>query len=342
MQIREAIKEVIERRNLNEEQAFSVAREIMSGETTPTLIAALLVGLRMKGETVQEISGFVRAMREKATPLGVSIQSDKLVDPVGTGGDGAGTFNISTVSAFVAAAAGCHIAKHGNRSISSKSGSADVLQSLGANIELPPEVMARCVDDIGIGFMFAPLYHKAMKHAIGPRRELGIRTIFNVLGPLTNPAGAKRQLIGVFSADLTEPLANVLKGLGSLHCMIVHGEDGLDEITVTGKTKVSELKNGEVVTYTISPEDFGLSIANPEALLGAGPEENARIARQILAGELGAKRDIVTLNAGATIYVSGLVETLEEGIKKAQQIIDSGEALQKLESFVDWTSREGQ
>ena len=255
MTLTEAIHTVVNGVSLDEDQAATVAHEIMAGNATPAQIAALLVALRVKGETVDEIAGFVRAMRAGATPA--PARSDNLVDTCGTGGDSSGTFNISTVSALVAAGAGCKVAKHGNRSISSSCGSADVLQSLGVNVEMPPEAAARCIDEIGVGFLFAPQYHPGARHAAGPRREIGTRTIFNVLGPLLNPAGARRQLMGVYDANLTDPIAQVLRRLGSTHCLVVHGEDGLDEITLAARTHVAELKDGAVCSRTISPEEFG-------------------------------------------------------------------------------------
>ncbi|MEO0293272.1 MAG: anthranilate phosphoribosyltransferase [candidate division WOR-3 bacterium] len=329
MNIKDAIKKVVEEENLTQEEAYKVALSIMNGETTDAQIASLITGMRMKGETVDEITGFVRAMREKVTKINVPIEC--LIDTCGTGGDGVGTFNISTISAFVAAGANCKVAKHGNRSVSSRCGSADLLKELGINIENPPEKVEKCIQEAGFGFLFAPLLHPAMKYAIGPRREMGIRTIFNILGPLTNPAGAKRQLLGVYSKELTSTIANVLLNLGSIHCMVVHGEDGLDEITTTGKTFVSELKMGEIIEYTITPEDFGIKRANLEELKGGTPEENAKITVSILKGEKGPKRDVTLLNAGAAIYIAGKANSLEEGIEKAKESIDSGEALRKLD-----------
>jgi anthranilate phosphoribosyltransferase len=331
MNIQDAIKKAISREDLNQEDSYEVALSIMNGETTNAQIASLITALRMKGETVNEITGFVKAMRDKVTKI--NAPTAYLIDTCGTGGDGSGTFNISTISAFVAAGASCNVAKHGNRSVSSKCGSADLLKELGVNIENPPEKVEKCLKEAGIGFLFAPLLHPAMKYAIGPRREMGIRTIFNILGPLTNPAGTRRQLLGVYEKQLTTVLANVLLNLDSIHCMIVHGEDGLDEITTTGKTFVSELKDGKVKEYAISPEDFGIKKCKPEELKGSSPEINAKITLDILKGQKGAKRDIAILNAGAAIYVAGKAESLSAGIQKAKESIDSGEALKRLEIF---------
>jgi anthranilate phosphoribosyltransferase len=305
----------------------------MNGETTDAQIASLLTALRMKGETVEEITGFVKAMRDKVTKI--KAPEEYLIDTCGTGGDGAGTFNISTISAIVAAGAGCKVAKHGNRSVSSNCGSADLLKQLGVNIENPPEKVEKCIEEAGVGFLFAPLLHPAMKYAIGPRREMAVRTIFNILGPLTNPAGAKRQLLGVYSKELTSTIANVLANLDSKHCMIVHGEDGLDEITTTGKTFVSELRDGKVTEYTISPEDFGLIKRDAEDLKGGTPEINAKIALNLLEGGTGGKREITILNSGAAIYVAGKAESLSDGIEKAKESIDSGEALKTLKKLVE-------
>jgi anthranilate phosphoribosyltransferase len=329
MNIKDAIKKVIAKEDLNYEDTYEVALAIMNGETTDAQIASLITALRMKGETVDEITGFAKAMRDKVTKI--KAPGKHLVDTCGTGGDGSGTFNISTISAIVASGASCYVAKHGNRSVSSKCGSADLLKELGINIENPPEKIEKCIEKAGVGFLFAPLLHPAMKYAIGPRREMGIRTIFNILGPLTNPAGAQRQLLGVYTKELTTSIANVLCNLDSIHCMIVHGEDGLDEITTTGKTFVSELKDGKVNEYLISPEDFGIKKSTPEDIKGGSPEENAKITLDILKGAKGAKRDITLMNSGAAIYVAGRAESLSDGIQKATKSIDSGEAFKRLE-----------
>jgi anthranilate phosphoribosyltransferase len=331
MEIKDAIGKVVQSQHLSEEEAFASAQNIMQGNATDAQIAALLVGLRLKGETQEEITGFVRAMRAEATP--VPCKRDRLVDTCGTGGDKSGTFNVSTVSALVAAGAGCVVAKHGNRSVSSQCGSADLFAQLGVKIDAPPETMGLCIDENGIGFLFAPSLHKAMKYAAGPRKEIGVRTIFNILGPLTNPAGAKRQLIGVFDGALTETLAGVLNKLGSEHVLVVHGEEGLDEITLTGSTKVAELKNGEVKTYGIQPEDFGFNRVPLAALKGGGPATNAAIALDVLKGKKGAARDMVLLNAGAVAYVAGMAGSIREGIRMAAESIDSGRAMEKLEGL---------
>jgi anthranilate phosphoribosyltransferase len=334
--IKEAISKIVDGQNLSQEETAATMMEIMSGDATPAQIASFITALRIKGETVDEITGCAIVMREKVTPI--KAQTDLLIDTCGTGGDGAHTFNISTTAALVAAGAGLHIAKHGNRSVSSKSGSADVLKSLGVNIEADAETVARCIDEVGIGFLFAPLLHPAMKYAIGPRREIGIRTIFNILGPLTNPAGAQVQVLGVYSADLTERLANVLKNLGSKHVFVVHGSDGLDEITITGKTYVSELAGGEVKSYVIDPEDFMMSKADISSLVGGTAEENARITLDILKGEKGPRRDIVLLNSAATIMAGGKAANLIEGIQIAAESIDSGKALDKLNMLREATN----
>lgn len=327
--IKEAIIKVVEGNYLTQEEAASAMNEIMNGESTPSQIASFITALRMRGETVDEITGCARVMREKVTRI--KTNADLLVDTCGTGGDNAHTFNISTISALVAAGAGLSIAKHGNRAVSSQSGSADVLKALGVNIEADADRVSRCIDEIGIGFLFAPLLHPAMKYAIGPRREIGIRTIFNILGPLTNPAGAQVQVLGVYNSKLTELIANVLKNLGSQHVFVVHGDDGLDEITITGKTYVTELKNNQLQSYTIEPEDFGISRADKVSLIGGSAEENAKIALDILRGEKGPKRDIVLLNAAAAIVAGGKVDNVREGIKLAEESIDSGKAMQKLD-----------
>ena len=334
--IQEAIQKVVNGEDLTEQQAIDVMNIIMGGEATDAQIASFITALRLKGETIEEITGCARVMREKAT----KIQTNRplVVDTCGTGGDGAHTFNISTTAAFVAAGAGVPIAKHGNRSVSSRSGSADVLKTLGVNIEVEPDVISRCVDEIGIGFLFAPLLHGAMKYAIGPRREIGIRTIFNILGPLTNPAGAQAQVLGVYDANLTEPLAKVLNNLGSKHVFVVHGEDGLDEITTTTDTQVSELANGEVRTYTLNPEEVGIPKATAQDLIGGMPEENATMTLDVLQGKSGPKRDIVLLNAAAAIVAGGKADNLHQGIIMAADAIDSGRALEKLEALKEMTS----
>ena len=336
MEIKNAIHSVVEAKNLSENDAYTVASLIMEGKTTDAQISALLIGLQLKGETIDEITGFVKAMREKAAII--PCQKDDLVDTCGTGGDMSGTFNISTLTGMVASAGGCQVAKHGNRSVSSQCGSADLLKALGLKIDISTDQVAKCIDELGFGFLFAPLLHKAMKYAIGPRREIGVRTIFNILGPMTNPAGAKRQLMGVFDGDLTEPLANVLNRLGSSHVMVVHGNDGLDEITLTDKTKVSELKEGQVKTYYIEPEQFGFKRTTLNELKGGDPEKNAKIALSLLDGEKGPRRDMVLLNAGAVMYVGGKTKTIQEGIQRAAEAIDSRKAMDKLEYLKKMTN----
>lgn len=332
MTVAEAIQLAIDRHDLSEEEAAAVAAEIMAGNATAAQIAALLVALRVKGESVDEITGFVRAMRQGARSA--PARSDNLVDTCGTGGDRSGTFNISTVSAFVAAGAGCKVAKHGNRSVSSSCGSADVFIALGVNVEMPPEDSARCIDEIGVGFLFAPQYHPGARHAAGPRREMGVRTIFNVLGPLLNPAGARRQLMGVYDRRLTEPVAQVLHRVGSVHCLVVHGEDGLDEITLSGRTSVTELNNGTIRSFVVSPGEFGIAAAEADTLRGGSVEDNARIVRELLDGKPGPTRDVVLLNAGATIYVGGQADSIAAGVHQAAESIDSGRAGAKLDALV--------
>jgi anthranilate phosphoribosyltransferase len=333
--IKEVISEVIEKKDLSEEEAVGVMNEIMNGEATPAQIAAFLTALRLKGETVEEITGFTRVMREKVTR--VKVEEKVIVDTCGTGGDGTHTFNISTIAAFVVVGVGLVVAKHGNRSVSSKCGSADLLEALGVKIDADVKKVERCFKEVGMGFLFAPLLHGAMKYAIGPRREIGIRTVFNILGPLTNPAGANAQVLGVYAPELTKTLAGVLRNLGSKRAFLVHGLDGLDEITLTGKTKVSELKEGEITNYFISPEDFGMKTCKIEDLKGGTVEENVGIALDILKGERGPKRDTVLLNAASAIVAGGKTKDLAEGIKKAAESIDSGKALEKLELLKKYT-----
>ena len=332
MNIQEAIAKVIEGADLSRGEMTDVMNQIMSGEATDAQIGAFLIALRVKGECVDEIAGAASVMREKATPI--VTRHDVIVDTCGTGGDHSGTFNISTTAAFVAAGAGLCVAKHGNRAATSQSGSADVLSALGVNIEASPETVSRCLDDVGIGFLFAISLHGAMKYAIGPRREIGARTIFNALGPLSNPAGATRQVVGVYSAALTETLVGVLGTLGSERAFVVHGSDGLDEMTLTGPTRVSELKNGSVSTYRVSPGDFGLAQASADALKGGDADYNAEITRSILNGEEGPRRDIVLLNAAAAIVAGDKARDLNEGVQVAAEVIDSGKALEKLEGLV--------
>jgi len=333
MNIQQAIQRVLDNQDLNIDEMNQVMRIIMTGEATPAQIGGFLIGLRMKGETVDEIAAAATVMRELAS--GVKVSGDNIVDIVGTGGDGSNTFNISTACTFVVAAAGGTVAKHGNRSVSSKSGSADLLEAAGVNLNLTPEQVAECIEKVGVGFMFAPLHHSAMKHAIGPRKEMAVRTIFNILGPLTNPAGAPNQLLGVFSDDLVEPLAEVLNKLGSNHVLVVHSKDGMDEISIGANTRVSELKNGKIETYTITPEQFGFVSTDISTLAVNSAEESLTVINNVLDNIAGAARDIVVLNSGAAIYAANLVDSLEEGIKKADEVITSGAAKQKLTSLVE-------
>ncbi len=332
--IREAIQTLISGKSLTMKEAASVMEEIMQGEVTPAQFGALVTALRIKGETVDEIAGFARVMRARAIRV---VTADPVIDIVGTGGDGLHTFNISTAAAFVAAAAGLKVAKHGNRAMSSQCGSADVLEALGVRIELNAEQVQRCIEEVGIGFMFAPAFHPAMKYASAPRREIGIRTIFNILGPLTNPAGARAQVVGVADGTLVKKLALVLKSLGCQHALVVHGEDGLDEITVTGKTRVCELKDGGIKSYTISPNDFGLPQASLDSLRGGTLEENAALLRRILAGTPGPQRDVVLMNAAAGLLAGDRVDTLRQGAALAGDVIDKGHALAKLEQLIKFS-----
>jgi len=336
MNIREAIARLVNRGDLSEAETIEVMNQIMTGEATPLQVASFLTALRMKGETVQEITGAARVMREKVHR--VRVKAGLVLDTCGTGGDQKGTFNISTASAFVVAGAGIAVAKHGNRSVSSQSGSADVLAALGVKIDAPKEKVEECVERIGIGFLFAPLLHEAMKYAVQPRREIGIRTIFNLLGPLTNPAGATHQLTGIYDGELTELIAQVLRNLGAARAMIVHGLEGLDEISLSGPTRVSELKQGQIRTYTLAPEELGLKRCRLEELIGGSPEECANALRGVLQGEKGPKRDVVLLNGGAALYVSGAAGSIAEGIRLAAQSIDSGKAREKLDLLVQMTN----
>ncbi len=333
--IRDALAKLADRTNLSAQEAEEVMSEIMNGAAAPTQIAAYLMGLRQKGETVDEIVGSARAMRSRATRIRVGAQI--VVDTCGTGGDGAHTFNISTTAALVVAGAGITVAKHGNRSISSKSGSADVLSALGAKIDLTPNRVADCIDEIGIGFLFAPRYHGAMQHCAGPRQEIGIRTLLNVLGPLTNPAGATYQVLGVYDVKLTEILGQVLLQLGSQHCFVIHGMDGMDEITLSDRTKLSEGKGGVVSSYFTAPEEFDLQRVAQNEISGGTPEDNARITKDILQGRKSPKRDIVCLNAAPAMVVGRKANTLQEGFRLAQQAIDSGAAAEKLDRLIAYT-----
>lgn len=335
--IKEAISKLVEKVDLTESEAESAMREIMEGEATPAQIASYITALRMKGETVDEITGSARVMREKA--IRIRVDDPSVVDTCGTGGDRSHTFNISTTVAFVVAGAGITVAKHGNRSVSSRSGSADLLKAVGVKIDIPPSKVEECVNEIGIGFLFAPIFHGAMKHAVAPRQEIGIRSIFNVLGPLTNPAGASIQVLGVYAEELTDLLARVLMNLGSRHCFIVHGMDGLDEITTTERTKISEGREGRVSGYFVEPSNFKLNIARIKDLTGGDAEENARITEYILKGGGGVKRDIVLLNAAPAIVACNKANSWEEAMVIAAESIDSGAAMEKLKSLREFTNR---
>ncbi len=333
-----ALQRVIEHREIFHDEMVSLMQQIMGGEVTPVMIAAIITGLRVKKETIGEIAAAATVMRELSTKVEIADTS-RLVDTCGTGGDGAHTFNISTAAMFVAAAAGAQIAKHGGRSVSSQSGSADVLEALGANINLNPAQVAQSIAETGVGFMFAPNHHSAMKHAAPVRRELGVRTIFNILGPLTNPANAPQQVMGVFHPDLVGILVRVLQRLGSTRALTVFGREGLDEISISGQTLVGELKDGRVSEYEIHPEQFNLPVHDPKVLQVANVEESKIMLLGALENKLGAARDIVALNAGASIYVCGLVETLADGVEQAFEMIASGAARQKLDTFVSLTRK---
>ncbi len=336
--IKEAITTLVSGRSLTMEEAASVMEEIMQGEATPAQFGAFVTALRLKGETVDEIVGLAKTMRARAVPVTIT---EPVVDTCGTGGDGSHTFNISTVAAFVAAGAGLRIAKHGNRAMSSQCGSADVLEALRIKIDLNAEQVQRCLQEVGIGFMFAPVFHPAMNHAAVPRREIGIRTVFNILGPLTNPAGARAQMLGVAEEALLEKMVLVLRNLGCHHALVVHGEDGLDEITLTGKTRVYELKDGNIKKYAISPEDFGLSSASLDNLKGSTAIENASRLRNILAGASGPQRDVVLMNTAAALVAGDKVATLQQGVTLAGEVIDNGHALAKLEQLIEVSQSPG-
>jgi anthranilate phosphoribosyltransferase len=329
--IKEAIDTLVSGNSLTMEQAADVMKEIMDGEATPAQFGSFVTALRLKGETVEEIVGMARVMREKSVPVSVS---GPLVDTCGTGGDSSKTFNISTTAAFVVAGAGIKVAKHGNRGMSSGCGSADVLDALGVKIELGAPEVEKCLEYVGIGFMFAPVFHPAMKYAAPSRREIGIRTVFNILGPMTNPAGAQSQLLGVFEESLAMKMAQVLCFLGCQHALVVHGEDGLDEITLGGKTTVCELKGEEISRYYIDPEDFGFPRTGLSSLRGGPPQENADILKRVLRGEKGPYRDIVLVNAAATLVAGDLAKDLEEGVRLASEAIDNGRAMEKLEGLI--------
>lgn len=337
MDIQKAIAAVVNRQDLTGDEMRLVMNDIMTGQTTPAQIGGFLIGLRMKGETVAEITAAAQVMRELSTKVDISLEN--VVDTCGTGGDGGNLFNVSTASAFVVAAAGGNVAKHGGRSVSSKSGSADVLEQAGIYLDLTPEQVARCVKEIGLGFMFAPHHHTAMKHAVGPRKEMATRTIFNLLGPLTNPANAKSQVMGVFSKDLVRPIAEVLKALGSEHVMVVHSEDGLDEISIAAPTYVAELKNGEISEYTITPETFDIPFQSLESVQAKDSEESLALLKMALdgKGKVNPARDIVALNAGAAIYVCGVADSLKEGVLMAEDMIGGGLAKIKMSELASFT-----
>ena len=332
MDIQSAIRAVIERHDLDGAQMSGVMHDIMTGECTPAQVGGFLVGLRMKGETVEEIAAAAEVMRRLATR--VEVGKTHLIDTCGTGGDTSGTFNISTAGALVAAGAGARVAKHGNRSVSGRSGSADVLEAAGVRLDLPPERIARCIDEAGVGFLFAPAHHGAMRHAIGPRREMAVRTIFNVLGPLTNPAGALRQVIGVFTRELVEPLARVLGALGSEHVMVVHSEDGLDELSLGAPTHVAELRDGAVRCHTLDAGALGFTPAAVESIAVDSPQASLAVIRSVLAGDPGPAADVTILNAAAAVYVSGIASSLEDGIGRARESIASGRAAGVLDRLV--------
>ena len=332
MKISAAISRLVEGLDIDHNDMQSVMHQIMTGECSDAQIAGLLIGLRMKGESVDEITAAAEVMAELADH--VSINAPHLIDIVGTGGDATGTFNISTAAAFVAAGAGATVAKHGNRSVSSKSGSADVLEAAGANLNLASEQVAKVIDKAGVGFMFAPMHHSAMKYAVGPRREMAVRTIFNVLGPLTNPAGVKRQVVGVYAKPLTEILARVLAQLGSEHSLVVHSDDGMDEISICEPTTISELKDGQIATYSVCPQDFGLKCSAIHSIVVRDAAASLALIEAVLAGETVPARDIVLLNAGAGIYVAGLAESFAAGVDLAALSIDSGKALAAKDAYV--------
>lgn len=334
--LQKAIQKLVDGRNLTEKEIMDAMDCIMEGNATQAQIGGFITALRIKGETIEEITGCARIMRAKAERITPEV--GYFIDTCGTGGDGGNTFNISTAAAFIAAAGGVAVAKHGNRSVSSKSGSADVLEALGVNIDLAPEQVRECIEKVGIGFMFAPAFHKSMKQAAAPRRELGIRSVFNMLGPLTNPAGARGQVLGVFDQRMVEPVANVLLNLGIERAMVIHGRDGLDEITTTDMTFVSEVRDGIVMNYTISPEEYGMKRSRKENIAGGDAAENAEIIWRIFNGEKGPGRDIVLFNAAAALYVGKAVKDIEEGLRLSAEIVDSGKALAKLIEFSQFTN----
>ncbi len=330
--IQDAIQAVVEGQSLSADQAAAAMDEIMSGDATPAQFGAFVTALRIKGETVDEIAGMARVMREKSLHVETT---GRVVDTCGTGGDSSGSFNISTTAAFVVAAAGEKVAKHGNRSMSGSTGSADVLEALGVKIDLAPESVVRCLDEVGFGFMFAQAFHPSMRFAAAPRREIGIRTVFNILGPLTNPANASRQLIGVADPSIAERMARVLGQLGSEKALVAHGSDGMDELTITGPSSVWQLEDGEVSTFEVSPEELGLRVSNADSIRAESPEDSARIARSVLAGDAGAARDVVLMNAAAALVAAGRSDTLAAGVRLAARSIDSGEAESRLNALAE-------
>ncbi len=336
MNIQTAIQKAVEHQNLTQEEMTDVMKKIMTGQATDAQIGGFLVAMRMKGETVEEITAAASVMRELSTK--VDLDTENLVEIVGTGGDGSSSFNVSTASCFVVAAAGGRVAKHGNRSISSKSGAADLLEAAGVNLNISADQVKQCVEKVGVGFMFAPLHHSAMKYAIGPRKEMGIRTLFNLLGPLTNPAGTPNQLLGVFSKDWVRPIADVLNKLGGNHVMVVHADDGMDEISIATPTSVAELNDGQVTEYSIKPEDFGMLTHPLSEIRVANAEESLEMVNSVLNNEANAARDIVALNAGAAIYVAGLESSHQAGINRALEVIASGAAKQKLLDLINITN----
>ena len=334
MNVQQALAVLFERRHLSMQDMTDVMQQVMTGEASPAQIGAFLAALRMKGETVDEVAAAASVMRSLAAKVTVDASA---IDIVGTGGDSTSTFNISTCCALVAAAAGVKVAKHGNRSVSSKSGAADFLETAGVNIELEPDEVATCVDKVGVGFMFAPRHHSAMKHAIGPRKEMGVRTVFNLLGPLTNPAGAKRMLLGVYDAAWVETMANVLHKLGSEHVLVVHGDGGMDEISLSGSTHVAELKNGQVTQYEIKPELFGITPQPIDGIRVEGPEQSLAMIQSVLANEDGPAKDIVLMNAGAALYVGGAADGIESGVDQARKVLADGSAAAKLNELATLT-----
>jgi len=335
MDIQQALAQVVDGKDLSNAEMQLVMRQIMTGQATDAQIGGFLVAMRIKGETVAEISAAAQVMRELALP--VSIEASDAVDIVGTGGDGANLFNVSTAASFVVAAAGGVVAKHGNRSVSSSSGSADLLETVGVNLALEADQVAQCINEVGVGFMFAPNHHSAMKHAIGPRKEMALRTLFNVLGPLTNPAGAKHYLLGVFDQKLCRPMAEVLQSLGAVHALVVSAEDGLDEITLAGRTRVAELKNGQIEEYWLTPEDVGVATRSLDSLVVEGSEQSLALIKKAFAGEHQDAIDMIALNAGAALYAADRVDSLKAGVEKAREVIASGDAATRIKLLAEFS-----